>query len=344
MRIGLLGGSFDPIHNGHVEMAKAAYSQLQLDEVWFIPTADTPLKDRKLSAYEDRVEMIARAIKPYRNFYISRIEENRDGKNYTVDTIAILKKMYPMHTFYFMIGADQVAQLHKWKDIDVLCKEVQLCAFCRDGMDVDSPYNVKKLHMEEHPASSTLVRHGKYGYVCESVRKYMIKHHLYLDFVKNAMSEFRYEHSLSVANLSVKIARANHLDEERAWLCGLLHDINKEFKFISKEDSIKVMQIMKPELLSYKEQIWHGYMGRFVLEHILQMHDKKLLMAVENHVLGECKSPYAKLIYVADKLDPRRKYDTSVGIDACCKDLNKGFDFVVSQQKAFYGEEFVSGK
>ena len=62
MRIGLLGGSFDPIHNGHVEMAKAAYSQLQLDEVWFIPTADTPLKDRKLSAYEDRVEMIARAI------------------------------------------------------------------------------------------------------------------------------------------------------------------------------------------------------------------------------------------------------------------------------------------
>ena len=52
----------------------------------------------------------------------------------------------------------------------------------------------------------------------------------------------------------------------------------------------------------------------------------------------------AAMIYVADKLDPRRKYDTSVGIDACCKDLNKGFDFVVSQQKAFYGEEFVSGK
>ena len=344
MKIGLLGGSFDPIHDGHVLMAKEAYRQLGLDEVWFIPTADTPLKDRKLTCYEDRVEMIYRAIQPYRHFKVSRIEECMDGKNYTINTIRKLNEMHPNYTFYFMIGADQVAQLDRWKDIDALQNEVHLCAFMRDGMDVNSPYKVRKLSMKPHPASSTKVRNGKYGYVCESVRKYMIKHHLYLDFVKDAMSEFRYEHSLSVANLSVKIARANHMDEEKAWLCGLLHDINKEYKMIDFEASKKVLAIMKPELLEYKEQIWHGYMGRFVLEHCLQIRDKKLLMAVENHVLGECKSSYAKLIYVADKLDPRRNYDTTPGIEACCRNLNEGFEFVKSQQKTFYGEEFVSGK
>mgnify|MGYP003296844293 CR=1 FL=1 len=101
MKVGLLGGSFDPIHNGHVEMAKEAYRQLGLDEVWFIPTADTPLKQRKLTCYEDRVEMIIRAIAPYRHFYVSRIEEHTDGKNYTIDTIRKLNKMYPDYTFYF---------------------------------------------------------------------------------------------------------------------------------------------------------------------------------------------------------------------------------------------------
>ena len=344
MKIGLLGGSFDPVHEGHVQMAKEAYRQLNLKEVWFIPTSSTPLKSRNLSAYEDRVEMLERAISCYRHFRICRIEENTNGKNYTIDTVRKLKQMYPMHTFYFMIGADQVAQLDKWKDIDELCEEVQLCAFKREGQSVESPYHVLPLEMKEHPASSTAVRDGKYGYVSESVRAYMLKYHLYLDFVKDKMSTFRYEHSVSVAALSVKIARANHMDEERAWLCGLLHDINKEYKMIDMEASKKVLSIMKPELLEYKEAVWHGYMGRFVLEHCLQIHDKKLLMAIENHVLGECNSPYAKLIYVADKLDPRRNYDTTPGIEACCRNLNEGFKFVKAQQKAFYGEEFISGK
>lgn len=344
MRIGLLGGSFDPVHNGHVEMAKQAYRQLDLDEVWFIPAANTPLKSRILTCYEDRIEMLYRALKPYRNFYISRIEEDGDGKNYTIDTVRKLNKMYPEHEFYFMIGADQVHQLDRWKSIDELQNEVHLCAFARDGKDVDSPYKVRKLDMIEHPASSTLVRNGKFGYVCEGVRDYILENHLYLDFVKDAMSEFRYEHSLSVANLCVKIARSNHLDEKRAWLCGLLHDINKEFRIIDIEASKKILKVLKPELLEYKEQIWHGYMGRFVLEHCLHIHDEKLLLAVENHVLGDCKSSYAKLLYVADKLDPRRKYDTSIGIAACCRNLNEGYEFVKEQQKEFYGEEFVSGK
>lgn len=344
MRIGLLGGSFDPIHNAHVQMAKYAKKQLCLDEVWFVVANDTPLKDRKLASFNDRCHMVELAIKAFKSFKICTIEQESEGKSYTIDTVIKLKQRYPLYQFYFIVGQDQVAQLDKWRHIDQLEKEVDLCAFERNQKPINTNYKVKPLSMPDYPISSTSVREGNFIDVHKQVCAYAIENLLYMDFVKNAMSEYRYHHSISVANLCVQIAQANHMDVNKAYLCGLLHDINKEFKIIDIETSEKILTKMKPELLAYKTSIWHGYLGSFICAHKLNIKDKDILMAIENHVLGDCRNQYAMLLYVADKLDPLRDYDTKPGIELCKKNLLAGYKQVKYEQKQYYGEENVSGK
>lgn len=90
-KVALLGGSFDPIHWGHLNMAKAALEHLKVDEVWFIPSNQTPLKDRVLSPAADRLAMVRLALKEDPRFKISTVDLSRNGKSYTFDTLKILK-------------------------------------------------------------------------------------------------------------------------------------------------------------------------------------------------------------------------------------------------------------
>lgn len=339
MKVAILGGSFDPIHEGHLRMAKSAYRQLNLDEVWFLPANDAPLKHGHDCPYEQRIAMIELSIQPYSHFKICREEQHVEGKNYTIDTIQRLKFKFPKIDFYFLIGGDQVSQLDQWKDIDILQDMVKICAFNRNNEKINTPYHVHELNMKEHPASSSSIRLGNYLYLNQRVQDYILQHHLYLGFVKKVMSKYRYEHSLRVAKLSYEIAKANHFDGRKAFIAGLLHDINKEFKMISKADSEHILRIMRPETALLEEGIWHGYMARFILEHSLKIHDRKLLEAIENHVLGDCVGSYAKILYVADKLEPGRDYDTKEAIKVCLHNLNEGFRLVKQQQKKFYGDE-----
>ena len=120
LRIGLLGGSFDPIHKGHLELAKAILKN-GCHEVWFIPCQSSPLKQRTLSSFEDRVNMIKWAIKPFKKMKVCTIEKDLPVPSYTVNTLRELTKKYD-HEFIFYIGYDQANQLHKWKDIDECVK------------------------------------------------------------------------------------------------------------------------------------------------------------------------------------------------------------------------------
>ena len=338
MRIGLLGGTFDPIHKAHVDMAKRAKKQLGLQEIWFLVAKDTPLKDRKISCFEDRCKMVEMATAAFRDFKVCTIESKFEGKSYTIDTVLYLKKKYPKHTFYFMIGADQVAQLHLWKDIELLQEKITLCAFAREGNVLDTKYKIKVLQMDNQNISSSQVRNGNFINIHPDVRKYIFKNGMYLDFVKLAMSEYRYKHSKRVAQLCVRIAMKQNLDIRKAYLCGLLHDINKEFKLISIEEAKRIIEIMRPNLLLCEKDIWHGYIARYLCEHKLYIKDKDILLAVEHHVLGGCHNIYAKLAYVSDKLDPGRDYEVEQTIQVCERNLHEGYALVRKQQKEFYGE------
>jgi len=115
-RLGIFGGTFDPIHCGHVFLAQFIAEELALDEVLFIPAAAPPLKEDSVerAAAEDRWAMVELAIAGLDGFKGSRIELERPGKSYTFDTLQALRAQNPGSEFYLIIGADNVAQLHSW--------------------------------------------------------------------------------------------------------------------------------------------------------------------------------------------------------------------------------------
>lgn len=115
-RIGLFGGSFNPIHIGHLVIAEAAWQEFGLEKVIFIPSADTPHKDMHHIDKFDRYNMVKEAIKDNPRFSISPVERDRSGPSYTVDTIHILKEeLGSSYEFYFICGTDALADLPTWK-------------------------------------------------------------------------------------------------------------------------------------------------------------------------------------------------------------------------------------
>lgn len=116
MRLGIFGGSFDPVHNGHLALARACQEHAALDEVWFTPTAIQPLKQRGPRATDvQRVEMLNLAIENERSWRVCTLEVDRGGVSYTVDTLRQLRTELPEAKLFFMIGADAVREVPRWK-------------------------------------------------------------------------------------------------------------------------------------------------------------------------------------------------------------------------------------
>jgi nicotinate-nucleotide adenylyltransferase len=115
MRIGIFGGTFDPVHTGHLILAEQGREQGRLDEVWFVPAAHPPHKEEPdLTRFEQRVEMLALAIAGNPAFRIDELEKERPGPSYTADTLAELRRRHPAHEFLLLIGSDTLLDLPHW--------------------------------------------------------------------------------------------------------------------------------------------------------------------------------------------------------------------------------------
>ena len=120
-RIGILGGTFDPPHCGHLLIANEVLHALKLDEVWFMPNREPPHKEKTgLISNEDRLALIRLAISGHPSFRIETIELQRSGPSYTYDTMTLLVKKHPDVEFFFIIGADMIEYLPKWHKISEL--------------------------------------------------------------------------------------------------------------------------------------------------------------------------------------------------------------------------------
>lgn len=131
-KYGIFGGSFNPIHYGHLMICEYIKEEMGLDKVIFIPTGNPPHKELELSA-EDRYEMVRLAISPNPDFEISDIETTRIKMSYTVDTIRELKKIYREEKLYFLIGLDSLFQLKTWMKIGDLSQEIEFVVALRPG-------------------------------------------------------------------------------------------------------------------------------------------------------------------------------------------------------------------
>jgi len=137
-RIGLFGGSFDPVHNAHLGLARQALHDLQLDALRWVPAGNPWQKARAITPAADRVAMLERAIAAEPRFVLERCELQRSGPSYTLDTVRELQAAMPGATWYLLIGQDQYRNLHTWHGFEELLQRVTLAVAQRPG-SADAP-------------------------------------------------------------------------------------------------------------------------------------------------------------------------------------------------------------
>lgn len=169
-RIGIFGGSFNPIHIGHLVIAEAAWQEFSLDKVIFVPSGDTPNKDMHHISKYMRYEMVAKAIEGNSRFAISPIERDRMGPSYTVDTIHMFREQFRKEDqLYFICGTDSIADLPNWKYNVELLKCCEFISASRPGNEEEIIRSVsyfgnlgkEKIHFLRSPElniSSTILR------------------------------------------------------------------------------------------------------------------------------------------------------------------------------------------
>ncbi|MDE1547949.1 nicotinate-nucleotide adenylyltransferase [Jeotgalibaca caeni] len=187
-RVGILGGTFNPPHIGHLIIAQQAGVQLGLDKVYFMPDAEPPHVDEKSAIEgEHRLEMVKRAIEGNDLFEVETIELERGGKSYTIDTMKELCEKNPDTDYYFIIGGDMVDYLPKWERIDELVKLVDFVGIARPGYPKTSSFPIIWVDSPEIAISSTdvrkMVKNGRsLRYLMpEGVAEYIEKEGLYRD-------------------------------------------------------------------------------------------------------------------------------------------------------------------
>lgn len=133
-KVGIFGGSFNPVHKGHTDLARAVFKMLKLNEMLIIPTAQSPHKAMTSVSFEDRMEMCRIAFRDDKNFSVSDIEGKLGGTSYTINTVRALKEIYSKDTeFYLIIGGDMLFYFDKWYRHEALLKECHVVAAAREN-------------------------------------------------------------------------------------------------------------------------------------------------------------------------------------------------------------------
>jgi nicotinate-nucleotide adenylyltransferase len=187
-RIGVMGGTFDPIHNGHLVAASEVQQHFDLDEVLFVPTGQPWMKPRVTDGeHRYLMTVIATAANP--RFTVSRVDIDRDGPTYTIDTLRDIRSQHPDADLFFISGSDAIAQILEWKDVTELWSLAHFVAVSRPGHDLSisalpeqgvSSLEVPALSISSTDCRSRVSRGFPVWYlVPDGVVQYISKHHLY---------------------------------------------------------------------------------------------------------------------------------------------------------------------
>ena len=335
MRIGIMGGTFDPIHFGHLALAESARENFELSEVLFMPSARPPHKNEdKVTAKIHRLTMTQLATQSNKFFKVSSIEFEREGLSYTLDTVDALSEIYGENTeLFFIIGSDSVKDLPHWYRSVELLRRVNFIAAVRPGAEINfkdlkkffGAENIKHIHIIESPKleiSSTELRdrlkHGrsvKY-LIPEAVEEYIFKEQLYITSyediqhqLKHRVNNERFTHSVGVANTAVKLAKKFGVDERKAYIAGLLHDCARQFSIGELPMEAFKRGIEIGEVEKSVPLLLHAYIGAQMISEIYDIHDKEIEQAIYRHTVGaRDMTPLDKIIYFADMIEPGRDY------------------------------------
>lgn len=342
-RIGIMGGTFDPIHYGHLMLAEQIRTSFHLDKVIFIPVGKAPHKSLEDAANkQQRFEMTKIATKSNPFFTVSDIEIVKEETTFTIDTIIALRSdLSDQDELFFITGADAILLLDSWKRYEELIKHVTFIGATRPGIDeyslvqkIDSfkkKYNAK-IELFFIPAlaiSSTDIRtrvgeEKSIRYLLpEAVEKYIHEHFLYkthharffdmLNYLHANLSHKRFTHCIETAHVARQLAIRYNANPIKAEFAGLCHDLAKEYKIKQMIDFIDSFGIFKDPSIIKTPNLAHGEVAAGLLKRNFNIDDEEILDAIRWHTYGHANmSMLSKIVYIADIIEKSRQYD---GVD-----------------------------
>lgn len=322
-RIGIFGGTFNPVHFEHVAVAKSAIKELNLDKLIIMPTFFPPHKVKAPISPKHRLNMLNLAFEGEEKIEISDYEIQKEGKSYTYLTVEHFYNENPCELF-FIVGGDMLTNFKNWKYPERILAVCNLAVFGREGVFTD--FSFEKQYFKEHfgkefirlnfigkDFSSTKIRtYAQFGIPLDTlappaVAKYILENNLYdgdkyVDFLKKALPEKRLKHTADVVISALSKAKDLGLDEQKVFISATLHDVAKY------RDYTTVSGFKLPE--GVPQPVIHSFLGAFVAEHELGIKDEEILDAIRYHTSGKADmSLLGKLIFVADMVEEGRNYE-----------------------------------
>lgn len=341
-RMALFGGTFDPIHSGHVAMARRLADRLALDTVLLMPTYMPPHKLREsMAPAADRVAMCRLAAQADARLAVSTLEIDRGGASFTADTLEQLARLYPDACWYLITGADMFCTLHTWYHYPAIARAAVLCTVPRGELDAARlrqyaaglAADGARCYVDEQPVepvSSTQIRRlaaaGRplHGLVLPAVEEYIHQHGLYREetamehctqdeqfrqIIRARLGDYRYRHSLCVAQESARLAEKYGADPAKLYTAGLLHDIMKDTDQKTQLQILQEFGILLDKVELAVPKLWHARTGAAFIQHVLGVEDPVILQAVRYHTTGRAgMSLPERVLFVADFTSADREY------------------------------------
>ncbi len=332
--IGILGGSFNPIHRRHVDLARCALAEARLSRVLFLPTGHPPHKHRGLASAEHRLEMTRLAILGQPGFEVSRMELDRTGLIYTLDTLRLLKEQYPAAELCYLIGEDTLLDLPNWYKPDEVFPLCRFLVCCRETSNASAHPLVPQLErrgarftflsLPPVDISATAIREDLAAGVepeslAPQVMEYIRIMGLYgvkatpkgaaalYPLLSGLLSDRRLLHSLLVAYTARKLAQLHDLDPEPAEMAGLLHDCAKCMPLSQLQQLAKEHRLLLDRETLASQNLLHGPVSAVLAEAHYGVTDPNILSAIRCHTTGKVGMlPLDMVLYLADKTEPSR--------------------------------------
>ena len=364
-RIGILGGSFDPVHNAHIRLGLYAMQSLSLSRVIYVPTAFPPHKVRALTENKHRVEMLRLATAGHVGFSVSEHELGNDSYSYTADTLKYFTKLYPKAQLVLLVGADSAAYLDTWYKAEYIFKTAEIAVLARGDFDADLQVILEKL-AKKHGARiskipgdalavssaqirSMVLRGEKISaLVPETVADYIKKNGLYTKPQTVTSAEFdlehaakhlsyllkpsRYEHSIGVMETAAQMAKHFGYDVKKAQVAGLLHDCAKNLDSERALQQCKKYGLQVDEIMANAPGLLHQLLGPSVAMHEFCLDDEEVLNAIGCHTTGRAEMTVLdKILYLADFIEPNRSaFDGLEKLRKLCKkDLDAAMEYAL---------------
>ncbi len=322
-KMGVLGGTFDPIHEGHIALAKEALMRCGLDGVIFLPMAQPAHREADASA-ADRMNMCAFGIEGYSRFYLSKAG-TKPGVAYTADTLIPLRKEFPRASFTLILGADKLPSLPYWKEREKLFSQCDFLIFPRSGVNTDEALDkarkvgakIALLPDFTTPFSATLIRSQTARYqdapgLRKKVLCYMAERGLYQeDFtprLKTMMSPKRFQHTLGVRKEAVRLAAIHGLPIQRAALAAVLHDCAKGMSLKDMSRIAREQHLTENEAVLSSGALLHALVGAYLAKTVFHIQDEEVLNAIRSHTVGRPGMTKLEMcIFVADATEEGRE-------------------------------------